>query len=206
MTRAKCITRSVEYWHHYFKTDSLSEQDFGGDGSQVGMCLSIACNSSSVWIVCDKCAKLINADANAAKQYASKGENPPNCSSVSSSEAAIPAALSWSLVYNEWPISIQIDENPITHNNQAGPRCDFCCRILTDKKEQISVMPEPAYKKMIKSGAKFIRSPQASKITAEGIDVWTACSICMQREISEKEKNNLEPVEKLNKKWWHFWK
>ena len=70
------VVKSIEYWHHYFKTDSLSEQDFGGDGSQVGMCLSIVCNSSSVWILCDKCARFINADNNTAKHYASKGENP----------------------------------------------------------------------------------------------------------------------------------
>jgi len=201
------IVRSVHYWRWFFDKAAASDKTNQGDvdGSLVGWHVARLCAHSSSWIVCSECVGLVHADRTVARRYAVNRQDPPGCGPISPSEAAMAAAFGWSLVHNEWPVSIPVDQNPITHDPGAGNRCDFCRRIMVDPNEQVAVVMEPTLKTLTAEGAEFLRMPSAWNILSDGTPFLRCCIFCLKHARHQAEPvNPLLP--KTEKKWWQFWK
>jgi hypothetical protein len=145
----------------------------------VGFYVSMIAAYSTPWTVCETCVPLIEADSKAARRYAAAGREPPGCGAVEGKIASIPAAYGWSLVHNEWPISVQVGKNAITHDPSVGTRCDFCRRIVYGD-EKFGLMDTDAYKAQLDGGVAFARKPPPSG-KLQGKDSWIACFTCLDK-------------------------
>jgi hypothetical protein len=171
------VATSVRFWRRYFESSKKSGAD--SDGSGVGLAASFISASLTPWIVCEECVQYVDADHKAARMYAALNKEPPGCGAVDPQVACLPAGYGWSLIYDEWPTSIQVGKNPVIHDAGAGTRCDFCRRILYGDEEFCLLMTE-VYKNLLDQGANFVRRPQPSR-QADKIPAWIACQTCFKR-------------------------
>jgi HEAT repeat protein len=169
------VVTSIRYWRRYFE----GGQEFGADvdGGGVGLTVSMLSGSATPWIVCEDCVRYVDADSKTARDYALVNQEPPGCGAVDPQIACIPAGYGWSLVHNEWPVSIQVGKNPITHDSKVGTRCDFCRRIIYGD-EKFGALDASAYKGQMDDGTVFVRKPPPSSQLL-GRDTWIACFRCL---------------------------
>lgn len=169
------VAASVGYWKKV-----LTDAKVGGDGSDVGLMVQMLCALSTPWIVCIPCASLITADQKEASRLAAAGQSPAGCGPAPGWPSALAAAYAWSLIYDEWPTSVQVNANPITHDPHKGTRCDFCKRIVYGD-ENLGVLQRQLYEDMVRKGSWFVRVPGPGRPASSGLPELIACMTCLQR-------------------------
>lgn len=144
----------------------------------VAMAVQTMIIHSTPWIVCEPCSSLVDADANAARRFAASDTPPPGCGPADQHRATFAAGRAWSLMYNEWPTSVQIGNHAVTHDPAKGSRCDFCRRIVYGD-EKFGMFAPQMYEELLAKGARFLRSPAPDNIV-KGDPYFIACMICME--------------------------
>ncbi|MEJ2344295.1 MAG: hypothetical protein P8090_02615 [Gammaproteobacteria bacterium] len=199
------VATSVGYWKNVFN----HPETYGGDGSFIAMTAIPLISHSTPWILCESCSALIDADAGAARQYAARDQEPPGCGPADQRDAMITAGLGWSLLYNEWPMSVQIGEHPVTHDPSKGTRCDFCRRVVCGD-EKFGMFAEGVYKDLLAKGVSFIRTPTPQHVV-DGTPYWIACATCLERSGAATDGTVLSQRQSTARKghsgkpWWKFW-
>lgn len=159
--------------------------------------------SVTPWIVCETCSSLVSADREAARRHGSSDTAPPGCGPAEQMPAAMAAAYAWSLIFNEWPVSVQVNQNPVTHDPKKGTRCDFCRRILYGD-EKFGIFHKEMYEKLVADGARFIRTPSPCIADKDGNPMWVACMNCLNHSQSGSPAPVPAPA-KSKRPWWKFW-
>jgi len=118
------------------------------------------------------------------------------------------AAYAWSLIYNEWPTSVQVGQNPITHDSSKGTRCDFCRRIMYGD-EKFGMFGEQMYKDLVAKRARFTRTPMPERVV-EAEPYWIACMTCFERSLTNaavpaSAATSAACGEYGKRPWWKFW-
>jgi hypothetical protein len=193
------VATSLGYWNKLF---DLDKERYGGDGSAVALLVTITIPHSTPWIVCGSCAPLIDADQQQARRYAAADRSPPGCGPADQMSAVMAAAYTWCLMFNEWPVSVQIGGRPITHDPEKGTRCDFCRRIVYGD-EKFGMFGKTIYEQMIGKGARFVRTPMPCHADKDGEPFWVACASCIER--SEAAAPTKTPKTTEKRAWWKVW-
>lgn len=170
---AAAVQTSVRFWQHLL--GRAEKSDGVDDGRVVSVMAEAASREVGVWSVCDDCVAMIAPDPPPVRDSHVPlfDTNPPSQQAVT-----MAAAYGWSLVHGEWPVSVQIGQQPITHDPEAGTRCDFCRRIICGE-EAMAVISDEVRVDLANKGYRFVRNPPPSKRSEDGGNLWISCMICM---------------------------
>lgn len=196
------VCNSLGYWRRCFERNP---EIYGDDGSMVAASVMMAIGHATPWIVCEPCSSLVDTDPDQAKQYAASGTAPPGCGPADQNDATLTAAGAWSLMYDEWPVSVQVGTRSITHDPSAGDRCVFCRRILSGE-DKLGVISESMYKVLVEKGNRFLRIPDPKEAQMLGGEPrWIACLTCLSRAHMDFAASGIETTSRKKRPWWRPW-
>jgi len=128
------VATSEAYWEFSFRRHP---QFFTAEskGEDLALYVRRIADSSTDWRICENCIALFDVDVEVTARNYIEGNSPPGAGPVERQAISMAAAYAWVKLYRHWPCSIQVGRSPITYDETAGPQCDFCSRIITNKEE-----------------------------------------------------------------------